>query len=46
MSSPDVFNRSMGKNYSVNDLPLALRNLGAIHYSRRQFGAARASALC
>jgi hypothetical protein len=25
LSSPDVFNRSMGKNYSVNDVPLALR---------------------
>jgi hypothetical protein len=25
MSSPDIFNRSMGKNYSGNDIPLQLR---------------------
>ena len=38
LSSPDVFNRGMGKNYSGNDLPMQLRISAQYITPKTQFG--------
>lgn len=38
LSSPDVFNRSMGKNFSANDIPMAVRVTGQYITPKANFG--------